>query len=172
MASLSYKTIMWIIPDALFLIIVLVSIMGVILAFVVTTVDVRESEANIAVHRLHFAPDGFSEYDGRTGRTYHGMMDSSRLNDRTAEDVLAYNKERIVFAAKFWINSTSEIPGSREPYREAYLNREKYTREWVIFALAGERGLQGETTSSYRNVRQVVFNGKSLWFTSSVLMPK
>ena len=171
MVSLSYKTIMWIIPDSLFLIMVLVTIAGVILSFVVTTVDVREGEANIGVHRLHFSPNGFSERDDATGRIYHGVMDYEKLKDETIEDALVYNKVRIVFAAKFWINSTSQVQGSHE-YQEAYLNGEKYRREWVHFARAGEQGVRGDTTSSYRNVRQVVFKDRSLWFTSSVLMPK
>ena len=171
MVSLSYKTIMWILPDMLFLIAVLVTIVGVIMGFIITNLDVREGEANIAIHRLHFSPNGFSEYDTITKRLYPGMMDFSKLDTPRIESALGYDKNRIVMASKFWVRSTSGIPGTRG-YGEAYLNKDKYENEWVVFAQLGERGVQGKTTSSYREVRQIVFKDRSLWLSSSMLMPK
>ena len=172
MASLSYKTIMWILPDAIFLIVVLVSIAGVITSFAVTKVDVKDGEANIAIHRLYFSPNSFSEYDEKIGRFYHGRIDATKINDETVESALSYGN--VVMAARFNFESPLEFTGTgvTEKTASAYINREKYQTEWIVFAMLAEEGVRGKTVNSYREYRYVSSKGRSLPLGTVVLMPK
>ena len=172
MASLSYKTIMWVLPDALFLIFVLVSIMGVVMAFIVTSLDVREGESNIAVHRLYLSPNGFSSEDVEIGRLYPGIIKTEKVEDSKIQNALAYGDERVVIAGNFKIEPSSDIPGAGTYRKEAYLHREKYQKEWIVFAQLAEDGVQGKTIDSYREFRYVVVQGRSMPLGSIVLRPK
>ena len=167
MVSLSFRTIMWLIPDALFLIFVMVANIGIVLAFIVSTVDVSEAEANIAIHRLHFSPNGISEYDATTGRVYTGKISSANFNDERIESALSY--ENIVMASRLKADTSTKL--SPVPAANAYLNRDKYEKEWVIFALVeGEIG--GKGIVPYPEARQVVFDNKVAKLETIVLMPR
>jgi len=160
MVSLSYKTIMWLIPDALFLIFVLVANTGLVIAFVATTVDVSEAEANIAMHRLYFSPNGISEYDAEAGieRVYSGKVDPARFKDSQIENALKY--ENIVMATR--LSADTE---------KAYLNRDKYEQEWAIFAVIAEE-TGGGGAVPYPEARYIVFDGKPSKLETVVLMPR
>ena len=170
MTSLSYKTIMWILPDAIFLIVVLVTIVGVIASFAVTKVDVKDGEANIAIHRLYFSPNSFSEYDGQIRRFYHGRINTAKINDERVESALSYGNA--VMAARFNFESPSAFDGTGVTEKTAYINREKYQTEWIVFAQLAEAGVRGKTVNSYREYRYVSSEGRSLPLGTVVLMPK
>jgi hypothetical protein len=165
MVSLSFKTLMWIVPDAMFLIFMLLANAGIVLAFVFTSVDVLQPEAVLAMHRIHFSPNGLSEYDDDLQRVYPGKLDSKRFEEIERIDrMLAY--ENTVMAAKLNAKDLDETT-----VNTAYLKENKYEKEWIIpaIALRSIKGFAG--VRSYTEARHIVLDGKASKLESVVLIP-
>ena len=158
--GLGYKTIMWLIPDALFLMVIIVANVGVVQAFVVSTVDVSEAEANLALHRLHFSQNGISETD--IMRVYTGKLDPDRFTDDMIENALDY--ENVVMAIKLNLINTDETS-----VRPVYLNQDKYEKEWVKFVIGR---ISGKGFNSYFETKYVTFGDNTSKLESVVLMPR
>ena len=162
MVSLSFKAIMWLIPDALFLIVVLVANTGIIIAFIITTVDVSEAEANIALERLYFSPNGFSERDDDLQRVYSGKIDSANFDTKKVEDSLIYHN--IVMASRSRV-----FEGAVK--KDAYLNHDKYEKEWAVFAVISD-DVGGGGIVPYPVLKQVSYDNKPAKIEQVVLMPR
>lgn len=79
--------IMWI-PRFIYLIMVLIVSFGLIFAFTATKVNVGDIESHILMHRLHFSPYSISKVDENIGRVYTGVVDETKFNGDTLEDLL------------------------------------------------------------------------------------
>ncbi|MAG16101.1 hypothetical protein CMO88_03500 [Candidatus Woesearchaeota archaeon] len=153
---------MWLVPDALFLIVVLVANTGIIIAFIVTTVDVSEAEANIALERLYFSPTGFSERDDDLQRVYSGKIDSANFDTTKTEDVLNY--KNTVMSARLRAIEEETVK------KDAYLKKKKYDT-WAVFAVISD-DVGGRGIEHYPVLKQVSYDNKPVKIEQVVLMPR
>jgi len=161
MVSLSYRTVMWLIPDALFLIMVIVANVAIVLAFVQTNVVVDAAEASIIDQRLRFSPNGYAKQDDVTGRTYPGTVSIIKLEEGFEESV--------VFAKPVMSGKAVALVEDF-PFDPGYFNEKKYD-EWRVHAIASQvvrgKGFTTFTTSS--GVVVETFPGR---LDNVVLMPR
>ncbi|MBI2137441.1 hypothetical protein HYU12_02895 [Candidatus Woesearchaeota archaeon] len=171
--TLSEKTIMWLVPNAVFLIIVLLANTGVILAFTATNVDVKETEAIISTERLHYSPNGISKADTETGRVYTGLISAENFKNDRIENTLAYEEGLAAARIKADTNGieSKDIACKAAGISCAYLYEDKYEKEWVVLALASEK-IGGKGISAYPEQRTAIFENKAARLETVVLMPK
>ena len=126
--TLSEKTIMWLVPNAIFLIIVLLANTGVILSFTATNVDVKETEAIISTERLHYSPNGISTTDTETGRVYTGVIETENFKNERIENTIAYKEGMAAARIKADTNGieSKEIGCKKTGISCAYLYEDKY----------------------------------------------
>jgi len=133
----AYEMLIWI-PRLIYLVIVIITISGIISAYIVTTVNVRDAESHILMHRLQFAPEGISYYDEEIGRVYTGILDDTKLADTYLESILDVPELQI--AARF-----KKLDLVDETEKSAYINQITYDR-WAPLAVVAS--ISREATGS------------------------
>ena len=163
--GIAYKTIMWLVPDALFLIAVLAVNVGIVLAFIVTAVNVTETEGVLAMHRLHFSPNGISVMDDDTSRVYPGLIDSGKFINSRLDDLHLYDKPVMTQRLAMFDMQDGDLQN------EAFMDQERH-RDWVIIARATALGVEGKGISTFSERRIVTYNGEPVHLETYVLMPR
>ncbi len=125
-----YEMLIWI-PRIIYLIIVIMATSGLILAFIVTNVNVGDIESHVLMHRLQFSQEGITAYDSYTGRVYPGLVDTGRLNANNLQSALGAGGNEL--AMRFVMSDFSDKELAR-----AYLNRETYENWQPIAIVVGD----------------------------------
>ncbi len=131
--GLGYETLVWI-PRLVYLVIVIMAASGLILAFIVTNVNVGDIESHILLNGLQFSQEGIAAYDSYTGRVYPGLVDRGRLTDDALGSALDAGEGEL--AARFVLSDLS----SGNEIARAYANGETYANWQPIAMVVGEDG--------------------------------
>ncbi len=131
-AITTFEMIYWI-ARAIFLIIVIVSVVTLVRLCITTQSNTEELEANLLVNHFLYSPDSIVYYDEFSGRPMLGIVDTGRLNDMTLDSAFSFGDKNTMLAAKIEIYDFDSKPVKFV----AYYNKPYYDG-W--FPLTGESG--------------------------------
>lgn len=154
----TYETLMWAIPRFLFLIVVSLTILLLLRAFIVTNISIQPAEALLFINSALYGPGGFSYYDTEINRLYPGVVDQDNFNSARTKNGINYGVDRAL-AAEFRIGSGTAN------YNEAWFNR------WIPIAKAGLKG-PGSIFILLKRADTVTSQNQRITINATVLVPK
>ena len=132
-SGLLAEQVIFFIPRIIFLIAVIFSVVIIVKKFIITSIDVREVEANILISRLIFSKV-ISYNDPSLNRLYPGIVDLDKFRKLSSDSGLLdksidYGDANPIIAARLTLKLAggNEIDGKK--YLAAYYNKKKFD-EW------------------------------------------
>ena len=135
---------------SVFTVIVALTTIFLIRAFIVTNIQVASLESNVLINYPHIHKDGFSKFDSQLDRLYPGVIDMNRF---TTGQLKILKVERPLIIVRFAKNQTiidSQLKKEEPLY--AYRDLGKY-QTWQPLAQSKAKGEGGKT--AYSEVRYV-----------------
>jgi len=154
----------WVI-NLIYLVVVVGTTLGIILAFIVTNVKVAETESNILMNRLQFSPEGIVMYDMETGRVYPGIVDVRKMGASNLESAL--NIEERDLAARFVLTDLED----EMELATTYLNRDVYDDWQPIAILVAEGDITGLARKFPHEESRYVYAGRAGKLETVVITP-
>jgi len=155
--TLAFKQLMWI-PRIVFVIIVIMGDTGLVLGYIVTTIDVSAIESHILINRLQYSPNGIVHYDSETKRVYPGVIDSRRFNSYILDYSLDAEQR---FVGRFL--KTELVSGNE---KLIYFDENTYNNWRPLAALYLERTIKKQAITGlgakipHRDIRYISYDGK------------
>lgn len=164
--------VIWI-PRIVYLVIVIMSTLGIIFAFTVTNINIGDAESHILLHRLHFSSDGISKVDDETGRVYTGIVEPDKLSNINIKSALQISENSMT--AKF---VTSNLLNERKPVDEqtlpveTFLHEERYKQWQPLAELINNEQVEKGTGSKFPHAEvRYVFTGEPTLLETVVITP-
>ncbi len=96
-----FKSISWFI----FLIIILLSVVFLVKNYVKMTIDIKDLEAELFYQESIFTNNGITYQDEITGRTYFGIIDIDKFNNRTFTKSISYGPTNYFMSANYTLKN-------------------------------------------------------------------
>ncbi len=132
-------------------ILIVAAVLLIIRAYIVTNVDIRDTETRIFAARIHYAPTSIILFDNDLNRAFPGIIDLEKFNDFTLMNSIVINDNSFI-AAKL---SLYNLDG--KPIKSAYFDQVWYER-WEPLAESRIGGPGGADKFTF--TRNVLFKGE------------